>query len=130
MIRRAAEVADAATRCHLLPALVEIELAAGDPGAARRGADELETIAGEYPKPMLCKSLPGCSVSGWQSGAVTWLGCDSPMVLPPHGAFAECACLDMSALAGSGIGSVYSAGLIRSMPTHAAGVAHYRPATP
>ncbi|MEV8129885.1 response regulator transcription factor [Pseudarthrobacter oxydans] len=64
MIRRAAEVADAATRCHLLPALVEIELAAGDPGAARRGADELETIAGEYPKPMLQ------AVAGQADGAV------------------------------------------------------------
>lgn len=64
MIRRAAGVADAATRCHLLPALVEIELAAGDPGAARRGADELETIAGEYPKPMLQ------AVAGQADGAV------------------------------------------------------------
>lgn len=33
---------------------------------------------------MVCKSLPGCSVSSWQSGAVARLGCDSPMVLPPN----------------------------------------------
>ena len=58
------------------------------------------------------------------------LGCDSPMGLPPIRAFSECAFLDMSALAGSSIGSVYSAGLIRSMPTREPGVAHYRPATP
>jgi hypothetical protein len=78
---------------------------------------------------MVCKSLPGCSVSGWQSGAVAGPRCDSPMGLPRM-SFLECAFLDMSALTGPSIGSVYSAGLIRSMPARAAGVAHYRPATP
>lgn len=53
MIRRASGVADAATRRHLLPALVEIELAASDLAAARRGADELETFARECPMPMV-----------------------------------------------------------------------------
>jgi DNA-binding CsgD family transcriptional regulator len=53
MIRRAAGIADAATRCHLLPALVDIELAAGDPKAARQAADELGIIAREQPKAML-----------------------------------------------------------------------------
>ncbi|MDQ0118757.1 hypothetical protein AB0280_02025 [Pseudarthrobacter sp902506025] len=33
--------------------------------------------------PMVCNSLPGCSVSSWQAGAVVRLGRDSPMVLPP-----------------------------------------------
>jgi DNA-binding CsgD family transcriptional regulator len=36
-----------------LPALVEIELAASDPEAARRGADELETFARECPMAMV-----------------------------------------------------------------------------
>ena len=53
MIRRAAGVADAATRRNLLPALVEIELAAPDLEAARRGAEELEAFARECPMPMV-----------------------------------------------------------------------------
>lgn len=53
MIRRAADTADAASRWHLLPALVEIELAVPDLDAARRGADELEAFAKELPKPMV-----------------------------------------------------------------------------
>ena len=53
MIRRAAGAADTATRRHLLPALVEIELAASDAAAARRGADELAAFARECPMPMV-----------------------------------------------------------------------------
>lgn len=53
MIRRAASVADTATRRHLLPALVEIELAVPDADAARRSADELTAFAREYPMPMV-----------------------------------------------------------------------------
>lgn len=53
MIHRAAGVADAATRWHLLPALVEIELAVPDIGAARQGADELADFARESPRPMV-----------------------------------------------------------------------------
>jgi DNA-binding CsgD family transcriptional regulator len=53
MIRRAAGAADTATRRHLLPALVEIELAASDAEAARRGADELAAFARECPMPMV-----------------------------------------------------------------------------
>lgn len=53
MIRRAAGVADAATRRHLLPALVQIELAAPDFPAARQGADELITFARECPRRMI-----------------------------------------------------------------------------
>lgn len=53
MIRRAAGVADVATRRNLLPALVEIELAVPDPEAARRGADELEAFARECPMAMV-----------------------------------------------------------------------------
>ncbi|HYH77406.1 MAG TPA: LuxR C-terminal-related transcriptional regulator [Arthrobacter sp.] len=53
MIRRAAGVADIATRRNLLPALVEIEVAASDLEAARRGANELEAFARECPMPMV-----------------------------------------------------------------------------
>ena len=53
MVRRAAGMADVATRRNLLPALVEIELAASDLEAARRGADELATFARECPMPMV-----------------------------------------------------------------------------
>jgi DNA-binding CsgD family transcriptional regulator len=64
MIRRAASVADTATRRNLLPALVEIELAAADLEAARRGADELATFALECPMPMIR------AVAGQADGAV------------------------------------------------------------
>ncbi|HEY9357933.1 MAG TPA: response regulator transcription factor [Arthrobacter sp.] len=53
MLRRAAGVADVATRRNLLPALVEIELAASDLEAARRGADELAAFALECPMAMV-----------------------------------------------------------------------------
>jgi DNA-binding NarL/FixJ family response regulator len=53
VIRRAVNTADASTRRQLLPALVEIELAIPDLEAARRGADELEAFAREWPKPMV-----------------------------------------------------------------------------
>ena len=53
MIRRAAGAADIATRRNMLPAVVEIELAASDLEAARQGASELEALARECPMPML-----------------------------------------------------------------------------
>jgi DNA-binding CsgD family transcriptional regulator len=53
MIRRAAGLADVATRRHLLPALVDIELAVPDPGAARQGAEELIRFARECPLPLV-----------------------------------------------------------------------------
>jgi DNA-binding CsgD family transcriptional regulator len=53
MIRRAADAADLATRRNMLPALVEIELAASDPEAARRGVQELEALARECPTSMV-----------------------------------------------------------------------------
>lgn len=64
MIRRAAGVADVATRRNLLPALVEIELAVSDLAAARQGADELEAFARECPMPMVR------AVAGQADGAV------------------------------------------------------------
>jgi DNA-binding CsgD family transcriptional regulator len=53
MIRRAAGLADTATRRHLLPALVDIELAVPDLPAARQGAEELARFAQECPTPMV-----------------------------------------------------------------------------
>lgn len=53
MIRRAAAVADRAGRRHLLPALVEIELAVPDLSAARLAADELLQLSRECPMPMI-----------------------------------------------------------------------------
>ena len=52
LIRRAADETDPATRRRRLPALVEIELAAGDVAAARQGADELIGISQSCPKPI------------------------------------------------------------------------------
>jgi DNA-binding NarL/FixJ family response regulator len=53
MIRRAAGVTDTAARRHLLPALVQIELAVPDLAAARHGAEELAVFARECPRPMI-----------------------------------------------------------------------------
>jgi DNA-binding CsgD family transcriptional regulator len=54
MIRRVtAEAEDPIARSRLLPATVEIELAAGDLDAARAASDELRVIAGELGSPML-----------------------------------------------------------------------------
>jgi DNA-binding CsgD family transcriptional regulator len=52
MIRRAEEVVDLVTRRALLPAQVEIELAAGEIAAARRAADRLAEIASTSSMPM------------------------------------------------------------------------------
>lgn len=62
LIRRAADAADLATRRHLLPALVEIELAAGDTAAARRSADELASVAQDSVMPML--QAASCQAGG------------------------------------------------------------------
>lgn len=64
MIRRSVETPDVSTRCHRLPALVEIELAAGDLEAARRAADELTGFADSTDAPMLH------AVAAFANGAV------------------------------------------------------------
>ena len=56
MIRRTVAGADEATRRRLLPALVDIEIAAGDVAAARRGADELSALNRSTSRPMLAAS--------------------------------------------------------------------------
>ena len=53
LIRRAVDGADPATRRRLLAAVVEIELAAGDPTAAREGADALAALCEEDAMPLL-----------------------------------------------------------------------------
>jgi len=52
-IRRSAAGTDEGTRRHLLPAVVDIELANGDLAAARRAADELGALNRSWPTPML-----------------------------------------------------------------------------
>lgn len=52
-IRRSAAGADPFTRRYLLPAVVEIEVAAGDVDAARRAVDELREASRSTPTPML-----------------------------------------------------------------------------
>ena len=51
-IRQSASAADPFTRRYLLPAVVEIEVAAGDPGAARRALDDFRTLGTPVPTPM------------------------------------------------------------------------------
>jgi DNA-binding CsgD family transcriptional regulator/tetratricopeptide (TPR) repeat protein len=53
MLHHASAGADDGTRRRLLPALVEVELAAGDVAAARRAADELNELRRGRPTPML-----------------------------------------------------------------------------
>lgn len=53
MIRRSTDAAGEATRRRLLPAVVDIELAAGDVAAARRAADDLKGLRGSTPDPPL-----------------------------------------------------------------------------
>ncbi|MCU1436504.1 MAG: helix-turn-helix transcriptional regulator [Pseudarthrobacter sp.] len=77
MIRRAAAAADAATRRNMLPAVVEIELAAADPEAARQGVQELEALAVECPMPMVR------AVACQADGAVRLAGGDPSAALKP-----------------------------------------------
>lgn len=77
MIRRAAGAADLATRRNMLPALVEVELAASDVEAARRGVQDLEALARECPMPMIR------AVAGQADGAVRLAGGDPSAALKP-----------------------------------------------
>lgn len=77
MIRRAAGAADLATRRNMLPALVEIELAASDVEAARLGVQELEALARECPMPMIR------AVAGQADGAVRLADGDPSAALKP-----------------------------------------------
>ena len=56
-IRRSAAGADPFTRRFLLPAVVEIEVAAGDVDAARRAVEELRAAGRSTPTPMLAATV-------------------------------------------------------------------------
>ncbi|KIS26730.1 LuxR family transcriptional regulator [Arthrobacter sp. SPG23] len=71
LIRGAADAADLATRRHLLPALVEIELAAGDTAAARQAADELASLA------QVC-GMPMAQAASCQAGGAVLLAEGEP----------------------------------------------------
>jgi DNA-binding CsgD family transcriptional regulator len=77
MVRRAAGAADVATRRSIMPALVEIELAASDLDAARQGVQELEALARECPMPMVR------AVAGQADGAVRLADGDPSAALKP-----------------------------------------------
>ncbi len=62
MVRRSVAGADEGMRRRLLPAVVEIELAAGDVTAARRAADGVTASMQSAPTPMLA------AVSGFRRG--------------------------------------------------------------
>ena len=64
IIRRSLAEADPATRRHLLPAAVEIDVACDDVAAARRNVDELVAMNDASPMPMLT------AVCGYAEGAV------------------------------------------------------------
>lgn len=90
-IRSALAGADPATRRRLLPAVVEIEVVAGDVPAARRAADELAALSEAAPTPMFT-AIAGHAeaqvllAEGNASGALdrvnlassTWAGLNAP----------------------------------------------------
>jgi ATP/maltotriose-dependent transcriptional regulator MalT len=75
-IRRAtAESADPLRRAVLLPAYVEIMLAAGEMDAARTACEELETVAQRYSSAMLG------AIAAYERGAVELAGGNAPRAL-------------------------------------------------
>ncbi len=91
-IRRAsAEIDDPLKRAALLPAHVEIALAAGEIGEARHACDELRALAGRYESPMLgamlayacgAAALAGgdarAALAGLRDAQRVWLALDAP----------------------------------------------------
>jgi ATP/maltotriose-dependent transcriptional regulator MalT len=91
-IRRAsAETADPLKRAALLPASVEITLAAGDVEEARSACRELESLAGRYESAMLramvayargavslAEEDPGAALVSLRAAADTWQTLDAP----------------------------------------------------
>jgi ATP/maltotriose-dependent transcriptional regulator MalT len=75
-IRRAvAERSDLLRRAELLPAYVEIMLAAGETDEARRACDELEAVAERYSSAMLD------AIAAYERGAVELATGDAPLAL-------------------------------------------------
>lgn len=104
LIRRSAESADPATRCHLLPALVSIEVAAGDLGAARRAADDLAAMERSNASVMLR------AIAAFADGEVLLAGGD------PAGAFGR---LRVAREAWSEAGAPYEVGRCRVLMARA-----------
>ena len=77
MIRRRVAGADEATRRRLLPAVVEVEIAAGDATAARRAADDLNELSRAAPTPMLV------AVAAAADARVRFAEGDAPGALEP-----------------------------------------------
>jgi DNA-binding CsgD family transcriptional regulator len=90
-IRRSAAGTDEGTRRHLLPAVVDIELAAGDLVAARRAADELIALGRSTPTPMLtalaafaagqvllAEGDAGAAFSEFRTADAAWRALDAP----------------------------------------------------
>ena len=73
--RAAAESSDPLNRAVLLPAQVEIMLAAGETDEARAACDELETVAGRYSSGMLD------AIVAYERGAVELAAGDAPRAL-------------------------------------------------
>jgi DNA-binding NarL/FixJ family response regulator len=105
LIRRAVADTDPATRRRRLPALVEIELAAGDVAAARSGADELIGISQSSPKPIaraMAHLADGLVLQseGEAAAALTvsrrawalWMDLDAPYDAARSRVLAGCAC--------------------------------------
>jgi ATP/maltotriose-dependent transcriptional regulator MalT len=77
-IRRAvASAGDQLVRARLLPAQVELALAAGDAGAASEAADEMGRIAGHYGTPLLQ------AMADQAQGCVALAGGDAAAAIPP-----------------------------------------------
>ncbi|WP_137846498.1 response regulator transcription factor [Microbacterium sp. 2FI] len=91
MIRSIAAGADDATRRRLLPAMVQIEIAVGDTGAARQVADELAARARSAPTPLLtavaafaeagvllAEGEPAAALAAAGSALAAWDALDAP----------------------------------------------------
>ncbi|MBM7831897.1 DNA-binding NarL/FixJ family response regulator [Agromyces cerinus] len=90
-IRRTVAGSDPFTRRFLLPALVEIEIAAGDLEAARRAVGELGEASGQSPPPMLvatvadsearvllAEAAPAAALDAARAAAEAWLVLGAP----------------------------------------------------
>ena len=90
-IRRSVAGADPFTRRFLLPAVVEIEVAAGDLDAARRAVDELREASRSTPTPMLAATVaaaearmllaagdPSAALGAARIAADAWRALDAP----------------------------------------------------
>lgn len=86
-----AATADPLARAPLCFAAVEIDVAAGEPGAARKAADELDDVARRYPSPglramahhasgaaLLAEGRPADALPMLRQACTSWLRLDAP----------------------------------------------------